>query len=339
MSANVPFDLDRPPDWPLVSVSLLTYNQVGLIARAIEGVLAQRVNFTYELLIGDDCSDDGTGEVLRDYAGRYPDLITLTLHPRRYDEVPGRTNNVTNLMACRGKYTAMLDGDDYWTDPLKLQRQVDKLEAEPEVVACSHDSSYEHDGKLERYLRLPPTLNGKVGNPPSGYYALRDIMPNAVVLMKPSSFMFRTRVYGSLPPWFDQIVMADVIHAYLVVEQGLLWYDERPMAVQYLNNNSFTSSMLQQTSILRRRILEHTIACQRFPYLANSRPYGKVKNTQRLRLAFAYAREDNYAKMLKHLLIAFVEEPVVVGRAVARRIAKRVQSVYLAKSHGPSVTS
>jgi len=128
------------PDNPKVSVSILTYNQRNLIGKAIDSVLMQEVDFPYEIIIGDDCSSDGTQEILKDYQRRYPHIIQLVLHPRRYDDVPGRTNNITNLYACRGEYIAMLDGDDYWISEDKLQRQVDFLDENPEYVMTFHDA-------------------------------------------------------------------------------------------------------------------------------------------------------------------------------------------------------
>ena len=128
---------------PAVSVSIITYNQRELIGRAIDSVLMQEVDFPYEIIIGDDCSDDGTQEMIEAYRRQHPDKIQLILHPRRYtDEVPGRTNNTTNLLNCRGKYTAMLDGDDYWTDAGKLQRQYDRLEAQARAEYVSARCPY-----------------------------------------------------------------------------------------------------------------------------------------------------------------------------------------------------
>ena len=93
---------------------MITYQHERYIGRAIESVLQQRVDFPYEIIIGDDFSTDGTREILRQYQQQYSDIIQLVLHPRRYDNVPGRINNITNLYACRGQYVAMLDGDDCW---------------------------------------------------------------------------------------------------------------------------------------------------------------------------------------------------------------------------------
>lgn len=118
---------------PLVSVNMLTYNHEPYIARAIEGVLAQQTDFGVELVIGEDCSTDRTAAICRDYAARYPGRIRLLTQDYNLGM---RANNRRTLEACRGRYIAICDGDDYWSDPRKLQMQVDALEADPGSGLC-----------------------------------------------------------------------------------------------------------------------------------------------------------------------------------------------------------
>ena len=118
---------------PLVSVCMTAYNHTPYIGRAIEGVLSQRTTFAVELVLSDDCSTDGTGAICRDYAARYPDRIRLLTGDVN---VGMRANYRRTIEACRGRYVAMCDGDDWWCDPLKLQRQVEALEADPACGIC-----------------------------------------------------------------------------------------------------------------------------------------------------------------------------------------------------------
>ncbi len=121
---------------PLVSVCTITYNQAPYIHRTIEGVLNQRTSFPVELVISDDCSTDGTREICRRYAEEYPEKIRL-IAPEKNQGVRG--NFTGCLAACTGRYIALCEGDDYWTDPDKLQQQVDYLEAHPDCAICFHD--------------------------------------------------------------------------------------------------------------------------------------------------------------------------------------------------------
>ena len=128
---------------PMVSVALVAFNHKQYINQSLESILAQETNFTYEIVISDDCSTDGTTDILRDYQVRYPGKIRLILAKRNLWQVlPGMatspTCNIAILGACQGKYIALCEGDDYWTDPLKLQKQVDFLEANPDYSLVAH---------------------------------------------------------------------------------------------------------------------------------------------------------------------------------------------------------
>ena len=128
---------------PLVSVCLITYNHASHIAQAIDSVLSQKTHFEFEILIGDDESSDGTSEIVLDYHNRNPKKIRLFPH-RREDVIyingraTGRWNFFDTLSHAKGKYVAFLEGDDYWIDPLKLQKQVDVMEAHSEYAVCGH---------------------------------------------------------------------------------------------------------------------------------------------------------------------------------------------------------
>ena len=117
---------------PLVSVIVQTFQQVNYIAKCLDSILMQKTNFDFEILVGEDDSSDGTREICLQYAKRYPDKIRLFLHLREniipYDgRVGGLSNFKNNIYNARGKYLAICEGDDYWIDSLKLQKQVDFL--------------------------------------------------------------------------------------------------------------------------------------------------------------------------------------------------------------------
>lgn len=119
----------------MVSVNMITYNHVSFIARAIEGVLIQRVKFKIELIIGEDCSTDNTAEIVKIYAQKYPDKIKASCNVLNMGMM---TNAIKTLKECTGKYIAICEGDDYWTDPYKLQKQVEFLENNPDYSLTCH---------------------------------------------------------------------------------------------------------------------------------------------------------------------------------------------------------
>jgi glycosyltransferase involved in cell wall biosynthesis len=120
---------------PLVSICCATYNHQKYLTQAIESFLMQRGSFPIEIVIGDDCSTDRTPQIVQDYAERFPQLVRVIAA----DANVGVSLNAFRIReAARGKYIALCEGDDYWTDPDKLQKQVDFLERNPEFTVSGH---------------------------------------------------------------------------------------------------------------------------------------------------------------------------------------------------------
>ncbi len=119
----------------MVSVCMITYNHSDFIAQAIEGVLMQKTNFDFELIIADDFSTDNTRKICLDYYERHPNTIKLVLNNTNIGMMP---NFIKALGNCTEKYTALCEGDDYWTDPFKLQKQIDFLEKNENYNLCFH---------------------------------------------------------------------------------------------------------------------------------------------------------------------------------------------------------
>jgi glycosyltransferase involved in cell wall biosynthesis len=121
---------------PLVSVCIITYNHEKYIGQCLEGVLMQKTDFDFEIVIGEDCSSDNTGKVIMEFEARYPDIIK----PIYQEKNVGGARNGYEFCYPRlaGKYIAICEGDDYWTDPCKLQKQVNFLEANPDYALSFH---------------------------------------------------------------------------------------------------------------------------------------------------------------------------------------------------------
>ena len=121
---------------PKLSVILITYNHEKYIEKALDSVLSQVTDFPFEIVIGDDCSPDDTKNIIREYRDKYPDIIRI-VHREKNTGRP-TLNVYETTMKCRGDYLAYLEGDDYWTDSDKLQKQMDFLNEHPEYIACTH---------------------------------------------------------------------------------------------------------------------------------------------------------------------------------------------------------
>jgi glycosyltransferase involved in cell wall biosynthesis len=185
-----------------LSVMLKAYNHEPFIAQAIESVLAQQTSFPFEIVIGEDCSTDRTREIVMGFAARHPGRIRVLAHARNL----GMTRNTMVLYGdCRGEYIAWLDGDDYWTSPDKLQRQVDFLDANPDHSVCFHDVLVvTPDGSASEHLWRG---NRRGGGVEDMLFGLRGAS---------SSCVFR-KVLDSLPEWFEAMPFSDwplhVVHA------------------------------------------------------------------------------------------------------------------------------
>ncbi len=132
---------------------MITYNHENYITQALESILMQKCDFNFEIVIGEDCSTDKTREILLGYKIKYPKIFKLLLNEKNIGAV---RNQINTLKSCSGEFIAICEGDDYWSDPFKLQKQVDFLEAHEEfVLHCTNAKRF--DQELNVYSQ--PILN------------------------------------------------------------------------------------------------------------------------------------------------------------------------------------
>lgn len=152
---------NHSPLAPLVSVCVQTYNHERYIEACLDGILMQQTTFPFEIILGEDESSDGTREICKAYAQKHPDKIKLFLRSRKdvifiNGRPTGRYNFIENLKASTGKYIALCEGDDYWTDPTKLQKQIEFLESNPDYVVCSHNAKViDENGRVIQEKKIP----------------------------------------------------------------------------------------------------------------------------------------------------------------------------------------
>ena len=222
-----------------VSVVMITYNQVKYVAQAIESVLMQKVNFPYELIIGEDDSNDGTREIVLDYQKRYPEIIRPLLREKEVSEreracgLGGKTNFVDALQACRGKYIALLDGDDYWTSPHKLQRQVEFLTHHPDFAISFHNARrFYEDGSKPPQNQCPP--NQKEVS------TIEDLL--TVNFVHAGSCMFPRGLFRELPDWFLTAKFGDWPLHVFNAQHGKIGYIDEVMAAYRIHAEGMWSA-------------------------------------------------------------------------------------------------
>ena len=151
---------------PKVSVCMITYNHEKFVAQAIESVLMQQVGFPIELIIGEDGSSDHTARIVNEYQEKFPDIITAIC---REQNIGARKNSDDVRRRVRGDYIALLEADDYWIDPLKLQKQADFLDSHPEYMGCGGYAQVVDQAGTPTGGMLPP-------DPPPEKIELHDVL-------------------------------------------------------------------------------------------------------------------------------------------------------------------
>jgi len=210
---------------PKVQVSLTTYNHGAYIAQAIESILSQRTTFEFQVIVGDDCSSDQTASVIRDYERRFPDRITTLLYAQHKGLHHPEQLFRTVMGRCTAPFVALLEGDDYWTSPDKLQTQIDFLERHPECSFCYHPVSVSYaDG---RRLLWPPIL---------GAGAATTITIEDFLRAEPwpeiptASVVFRRSALKPLPDWFVAVLNGDTALQLLLAHEGSIGFVDACMA-------------------------------------------------------------------------------------------------------------
>jgi glycosyltransferase involved in cell wall biosynthesis len=222
---------------PIVSVCVETYQHAPYIRDTLDSILMQKTDFAFEIVLGEDESTDGTREICIEYAEKYHGKIRLFLNSRKnviyINGWPtGRWNLVNNLKNARGKYIALLSGDDYWTDPYKLQKQVDVLERHPECIACHHWHKYAIKDESGTYIEIPAPKYCGQGYFPQKIGTVRHIFANKLRI-KSRTVMFRNILSEiDFPPeWFMHVAFGDVPLSMIIGEYGDFYFIDHPMAV------------------------------------------------------------------------------------------------------------
>jgi len=227
----------------LVSVAIQTYQHKAFIKQCLDSVLTQQTNFNFEILLGEDASTDGTREICIEYAKNYPTKIRLFLHHRenniKVNGMPtGRFNFVFNLFSAKGKYIAICEGDDYWSSPSKLQRQVDFLEANTDCILCHHWQEVAELNENQEYVVKPAPIEGH-GYFPEVKSTVGRIFSNEL-RVKARTLMFRN-VNLEFPDWYFKVAFGDVPLSMLLGKFGKFGFINEPMAVYRLTGKGMST--------------------------------------------------------------------------------------------------
>ncbi len=232
---------------PIVSITCVTFNHEDYISETLDSFLMQETRFPFEVLIHDDASTDGTGEILREYEKQFPNIVKPVY--QRENQFSQGINTMAILFPyVSGKYVAFCDGDDYWTDKEKLQIQVDAMEAHPEVDLCIHPSYQVIDGVRTEVLAKHANCD-RIFSPKHSILGHGDFAETA-------SMMFTASLIKSLPDWFNTAIPGDYVSEIMGSVRGGSLYINRIMAVYRTGlAGGWTDNELRKSTAERRETL------------------------------------------------------------------------------------
>lgn len=231
-----------------LTVCCVTYNHEKYISQALESFITQKTDFPFQVLVGDDTSTDGTREIIRRYAKKYPEIIKPVFHKKNI----GPFNNSLSLYEmAKTQYVAICDGDDYWTDSKKLQKQVDFLDTHPEFSICFHPVvvHYENQDKEDEFW---PSVEQR-------FYKEELSLPDLLKsnFMQTNSIVFRWRFRDENIKEFlsEEIAPGDYYLNLLHAQSGKIGFLSDRMAVYRRNNQGiWTGAGVSVDWILRYSI-------------------------------------------------------------------------------------
>jgi glycosyltransferase involved in cell wall biosynthesis len=279
-----------------VSVMMVTYNHRDFIAQAIESVLMQRTTFDFELVIGEDCSTDGTRDIVMNFQSRYPDRVRAQF---RGENLGMMGNFIQTYKDCRGEYVALLDGDDYWTSPDKLQIQTAYLDSHVDCAMCFHATTVEYEDSNRR-----PHDSFPAGR--RSTYGIEDLLPSNI--MHTSSVMFRHFLFSEFPDWFMTMSMGDWPLHILNAQYGKIGYVDQVMST-YRVHLGGVWSRLEKTQRLQNEIDAYDVINRHLKFRYN-RTIKAMIARRYYRMAIEYAKRGELTQARSCALRSITTSPL-----------------------------
>jgi len=277
---------------PLVSISCITYNHEKFIAEALDSFLMQQLPFRIEILIHDDASTDNTQEIIKEYERKYPDIINPIYQiENQYSKSKIISANF-NYPRARGKYIAVCEGDDVWSDPRKLLKQVEILEKDTTVNLCFSNATI--IGEYERQGEIIQNIYPEVFD--INYYLSNyGPMPTCTWVFRKSSIDF-----DNIPEFLSKSMIGDYVWRFLIVNQGKFAYLNESTALYRKHSGGIMSSE-QRVNIIHNQ--KYTITNLRNHFNGKYNFYYN-KNEHYAKLAVEYIKISKFANWFYYLTLA-----------------------------------
>lgn len=230
----------------VVSINCITYNQEKYISEAIESILMQRTKFKFEILIHDDASTDKTAEIIRAFEKKYPSIVK-PIYQSENQYSKGVNVLMLNSIRAKGKYVAICEGDDYWTDPNKLQKQVDYLENHKECSMCVHAVNMVDNYKNDLFLSIRPSRVDKI-------FTAEEVIQGGGGLFGTNSIMYPSIFEKNTPAFFETAPVGDYPLAIYLALKGTVYYIDEFMSAYRVGSEG---SWVKKNSLSLDRKITH----------------------------------------------------------------------------------
>ena len=311
-------------DKPLVAIHCLVYNHEPYLRDCFEGFVMQKTNFRFVAIVHDDASTDGSAAIIREYEEKYPNIFKPIYETEnQYSKRDGSLERIMNeaIDVTNAKYVAMCEGDDYWVDPLKLQRQVNILAEDDTLMAvCSDTSIVDNNNQI-----LNPKRGGVVKDAMEGRYTLRDFFhhnhqyPTASVMYRTAhKNEIREKFVHTRNAFLGDWTMWICLHIY-----GDFYYINEPMVAYRINPTSVTHTCNRVERAKANRDICLAVA----DILPEE--YADISTDLRkldwiwISLLFAYKHEKKYFHMIGCLLMALLKCPIALWSTYKKSKFKR----------------
>lgn len=225
----------------VVTVICLTYNHEKYIADALEGFIAQKTNFEFEIFVHDDASTDRTADIIREYANKYPNLIRPILQTENQYFKGGSIKEKYIMPYISGEFIALCEGDDYWTDPYKLQKQYDILMKHPKINICAH-KAYKVDANSKKILGyIAPADENRI-------FSVEDVILGGGGFVATNSLMYRRKINNNMYEFRKQCGLDYALQIEGALSAGMLYLCDCMSAYRYMTPNSW-SDRVKKSSI------------------------------------------------------------------------------------------
>ena len=274
-----------------VSVICITYNQEKYLETAIESILSQKTDFTYEIIVHEDVSNDGTREIIQSYMKEHPaHIIGIFEKKNQYSQGKDFFSALVTDVA-KGKYIALCEGDDFWIDDNKLQKQWEALESHPECDMCACWGTIVSEDGANQISQIRPRTG-------DGLLAIEDVIMGGGLYLATAGLFFRKSMYDEMMPFEKVLSMDYTIQMKGALRGGIYYIDQKMAAYRRYSEGSWTNNVLTQPQKLKEHWKRETSMLRTLDEDTKGKYHEVIEERLKAYIPFEEQLNDNRAEIL-----------------------------------------